>query len=96
MFDKMKQLYDLKKQADQLKKELAQITVEGSGGRGAVKVSMSGEMKIVSLTISPDAMDPARKNKLEEAVREAVNQGVDNAQKAAAMKMGDLAKLMGM
>lgn len=96
MFDKMKQLYEIKKQADQLKKELQAVVVEAEGGKGAVKMTMSGEMKVKSFVVSPDWLVPDRKVKLEEAMKECVNQGLEKAQKSAAEKMGGMTNLLNM
>ncbi len=96
MLDKMKQLYELKKQADQLKKELQGITVEGEGGKGSVRIRMTGEMKVHSVFISPEWLSPDRTSKLEEAVKESISDGLDKAQKAAAAKLGGMTNLMNM
>ena len=40
MFNKLKQIQELKSQANQIKKALAEETVEGAGGWGQVKIIM--------------------------------------------------------
>jgi len=46
MFNKLKQIQDLRHQANQIKNALAQETVEGSGAWGKVKVIMDGNQEI--------------------------------------------------
>ena len=45
MLDKVKQMFEMKKQADQLKKALDAITVESSDVRG-IKIVMNGSQTI--------------------------------------------------
>ena len=77
MFDKLKQMYELKKQADSLKKELeAEVfDVEHAG----VKVRINAAQKILDLQFSQD--------KSPDNVKEAINKAFDAAQKEAAKKM---------
>ncbi len=77
VFDKLKQMYDLKRKADALKKELeAEVLDVESGG---IKVRVNGAQKIISLEF-PSDVDP---NKL----KDTVNKAMDEAQKTAAKKM---------
>jgi DNA-binding protein YbaB len=77
MFDKMKQLYELKKQADQMKKELeAEVFDVDHGG---VKVRINAAQKILKL----DWQDGTDKDK----IKDAINKASDEAQKIAAKKM---------
>ena len=40
--------------------ELAATSVEGTAGGGAVRVTMSGEQKIVAINLQPEVVDPGR------------------------------------
>lgn len=73
MFDKMRQLYQLKKQM-----EATQITEDYKG----VKVTVNGAMKIIRLEISN------REDKdLERNISEAVNNALKNVQKKMQQEM---------
>lgn len=89
MFDKAKQLYDLKRQADQLKKELEKEVIEVE--RNKVIVVISADMKIHTLTY-PDGTS-------NEDLVKAINEAIDEIQKIAAKKMqgqmGALKDLLG-
>ena len=71
---------------EQLKNE----TVEASAGGGMVKVVVSGDLEIRSITIAPDAIDPDDPELLQDMVLAAVNEGLRSAQELAANKMGGL------
>lgn len=85
MFDKMKQLYDLKKQADQMKRELEAEVLEVE--HGDVRVRVNGAQKILDL----DFEDGTDKNK----IRDAINKATEEAQKVAAKKMQGMMGGMG-
>ena len=78
-----------KMQADMLRaqEELKDERVEASVGGGAVKVVMTGELQIESVTIDPDAVDAEDIGMLEDMVAAAVNEAVRQAQDLAARKM---------
>ena len=64
--------------------------VEASAGGGMVKVAMTGDLHLESITIDPDAVDPEDVEMLQDMVLAAVNEGLRSAQELAASKMGGL------
>jgi nucleoid-associated protein EbfC len=85
--DQLKQMRELKAQADAMQKQLNAIVVESEAGHGAVKVSINGSQKILSVKIDPKAMDADKPEKLEALIMQAVNDGIVKAQKTAAKEM---------
>jgi len=77
MFDKMKQLYEMKKQADQMKKELEAEVIEVE--HGDVKVKINAAQKILNLDFPSDIAP--------DKLRDAINKANEEAQKIAAKKM---------
>lgn len=77
MFDKARQLLELKRQADAIKKELAEEVLEIE--RGDIKVTISADMHVKGLAY-PD-------NTSAKEIVEAVNKAIEEAQKVAAKKM---------
>ena len=71
---------------EQLKNE----TVEASAGGGMVKVVVSGDLEVKSITIAADAIDPDDPELLQDMVLAAVNEGLRSAQELAASKMSGL------
>lgn len=93
MFDKVKQIYQLQKQAKQIKKELANIHIEAT--EDGVVVTVNGEMELVSVVIPADLSA----EKAGSAVVIAGNKAIKKAQTIAAEKMkavmGDMQGLLG-
>ena len=85
--DQIKQMRELKAQADAMQKQLSAIVVEADSGHGAVKITVNGSQKILSVKIDPKAMDPNKPERLESLVMQAVNDGINKAQKTAAKQM---------
>ncbi len=52
--------------------ELAESTVEGSAGGGAVRVTMSGDQKIKGIKIDPEVANPEDVELLEELIMAAI------------------------
>jgi DNA-binding YbaB/EbfC family protein len=95
-------LNQLLKQAQQMQAEMAKAqeqlkdeTVEASAGGGMVKVTMSGDMHLREIKISPEAIDPEDPELLQDMVTAAVNEALRSAQELAANKMGGIAGLGG-
>ena len=85
----------LMKQAQQMQAEMAEAqeklkdeVVEASAGGGMVKVKMSGDLRLLEVTIDPEAIDPEDAELLQDMVLAATNQAIANAQELAASKMG--------
>ena len=76
---------------EQLKDE----EVESSAGGGMVKVKVSGDLVVKSITIDPDAIDPEDPELLQDMVLAATNEALRAAQELAASKMGGLAGGLG-
>ena len=70
---------DLQSGMENMKDELADKTVEGASGGGAVKVVIDGNQMLKSITISPDAVDPDDIEMLQDLVVAAVNQAVETS-----------------
>lgn len=92
MMDMMKQVAQVRK----MQKALAGKTVEARSKEDIVVVVARGDMTIKSITVKPEAVDPARMERLEKLMVSTVNSALDAAKKAAAgdmSKMGDLSGL---
>ena len=96
MFSKIKQVQELRSQASQIKKALAEEMVEGSGAWGKVKITMDGNQEVKKVVIDPELL--SNKEKLEAAIAEAINDTVKKVQRVMAQKMQSLGgfKLPGM
>jgi hypothetical protein len=67
---------------------LAQETVSASSGGGMVTVAVTGDLRVTSVTIAPEAVDPQDVDMLADMVTAAVNEALRAAQELAADRMG--------
>lgn len=88
MFSKIKQVQELRNQANQIKKALAEESVEGSGAWGKIKIRMDGNQEVKKVEIDDELLKD--KAKLESGVAEAVNDSIKKAQKVMAQTMSNM------
>jgi nucleoid-associated protein EbfC len=69
---------------EQLKNE----RVEASAGGGMVKVVMTGDLRLESVAVDPDAVDPDDVEMLQDLVVAAVNEALRSAQELQESKLG--------
>ncbi|HQP10090.1 MAG TPA: YbaB/EbfC family nucleoid-associated protein [Candidatus Omnitrophota bacterium] len=86
MFDKMKELMEMKKQADRIKKDLDAATVEVTEVSG-VKIVISGSQHFRSLEIDEALVNAKDKRRLEMDLLRSVNAAIRQSQNLAAQKM---------
>ena len=72
---------------EQLKNE----RVEASAGGGMVKVVMTGDLRLETVTVDPDAVDPEDVEMLQDMVVAAVNEALRSAQELQESKLGGAA-----
>ena len=84
------QARQLKAKLDEAQKELAKTEVQAEAGKGAVKVTVNGQQKIVAISISPDAMDANKPEQLEQLILKAIRDAQAKSEKTAAKRMKGL------
>ena len=91
----MKEAQKMAAQMQKAQEELAAQEVEGSAGGGAVKAVVTGDQRIVSITIDPSFFDGEPDaddvEMLGDTVTAAVNDALDKARDAQAEALGPLA-----
>lgn len=78
MFDKLKQIKQLKELQDSLKEEIIEIEKNG------VKIVINGKMEVISITLN----DKISIQEQERATKDGVNEAFKKIQAIAAQKMG--------
>ena len=68
--------------------EVANSSVEGTAGGGAVRVQMSGDQKITSITILPDVVDPEDVEMLQDLIMAAIGDASERANEIQAKSFG--------
>lgn len=86
MFDKIKDMYGLQKQARQLKKELKNTHIEAEVD--GITVIVDGEQEIISINFADE--QAGNPGKLKENLVKALNKAIKKSQQVAAEKMKPL------
>lgn len=73
-----------------MQEELANQRVEASAGGGAVVVVATGQQKIESIKIAPEAIDPDDPTMLEDLVLAAVNEALEKSRELVAQQLSAL------
>jgi DNA-binding YbaB/EbfC family protein len=89
MFDKMKQMMEMKKQADRIKKELDGILVDVQEVPG-IKIRITGSQVFRSVEIQQELMKSERKDHLERDLLRSLNAAIKKSQTTAAQKMASV------
>jgi|SRR3989344_1553884 len=88
MFNKLKQINDLRKQANTLKHALAEETIEVSNK--AVKLVIDGNQDIKTLDINSEYLSPDKKHDLEKNIKEVFSDATKKVQRKMASKIQDM------
>ena len=83
MFDKLRQLKQIKDIQDALKKEVVEIEKEG------IKVQMNGKMEVEQITLNP----ALEKGEQEKILKECFNEAIKKIQMAAFQKISQVKDL---
>ena len=83
----LQQAQQLQAKMAKMQEELENTTVEASSGGGAVTVVITGQQRICSIKISPQALDPEDVEFLEDLVLAAVNEAIAKSKELAASKL---------
>ena len=91
----MKQLQQVQADMAKAQEALKDEVVDASAGGGMVKLKMSGDLRLLEVSIDPDAVDPEDVELLQDMVLAAVNEALRSAQELAASRLGGVAGLGG-
>ncbi len=84
----MKQARKMQEKLAATEEKLAQTEVTASAGGGMVKVVATGDLRVTSVEIAPEAVDPDDVELLQDMVLAAVNDALSQAQQLASQQMG--------
>lgn len=100
MFQKLKQYKDLRDTAKQAQSVLEQETVHADAAGGKIGVVMDGNQKIISIDIDESLLSPENKEKVENGVKEAIENAMKKLQrimmqkvKSGELEMPDISKI---
>ncbi|MFN0117423.1 MAG: YbaB/EbfC family nucleoid-associated protein [Elusimicrobiota bacterium] len=94
MFDKMKQLYDMQKQARQMQKMQEENKIEKTALDGKIKLTMNGAFKVEQLEIDPVLLQASNKTLLEEELKNIISNTAEELTKKSAEQAMEMMKQM--
>jgi len=92
MFDKMKQLMEMQKKMQEIKRELDNSTFEISSSDGLVKITMNGSQEVKEISIRGNIQETEKTN-LEKVIKDTYNRAIKRSHDIAAEKMKDMTGL---
>ena len=90
MSNLMKQAQRMQAEMALAQEQLAGTVVEGVSGGGMVKAKVNGHGDVLSVSISPEVVDPKDVEMLEDMVAAAINATVKQVDETAEAEMGKL------
>jgi len=93
MFNKLKQFKDLRDQAKDLQSKLSQETITSTASFGKVSLTMDGNLTVKEINIDPELLNPDKKEKLQDAIKDAHADALKKMQRVMAMKMKEMGGL---
>jgi DNA-binding YbaB/EbfC family protein len=83
----LKQVQKMQQQMLKAQEEIAQKTVEASAGGGAVKVVVTGDRRVQSISIAKEVVDPEDVEMLQDLILVAISEGMKKAEEMAEAEM---------
>lgn len=83
----LRQAQQLQARLARIQEELESATVEATAGGGVVKAIVTGHLRVKSVEISTEVVNPEDVEMLQDLVTAAVNEGLEKAQQMAAQRM---------
>ena len=88
--DFMKMMQQARKMQEQVQKEMQEIREEASSGGGVVTVTLDGNKRMLSVKISPEAMQSDDVEMLEDLVLTATNEAARRVDEAVSSRLSGL------
>ena len=90
----LKQVQQMQAKMAEVQQSLAEATVEATAGGGAIRAVATGDQKLVSVEIDPDAAQDVEM--LQDLVVAAVNEAMDRSRQLAADRMSSVTAGLGL
>jgi len=90
MANLQKMLKNAKEMQEKLKKELAEMKVEGSSGGGMVTVTLDGTKSLISIQIDPEVVNKEDIEMLQDLIVAAFNDAGTKVDEDVSQKLGSL------
>lgn len=90
MLDKMKQLMEMQKKMQEMKRQLDAVTFEIASSDGLVRIIMNGSQEVQEVALQ-DTYAASDKTRLEKSIKDAYNRAIKRSHELAAQKMKGMA-----
>ncbi|MBV8254595.1 MAG: YbaB/EbfC family nucleoid-associated protein [Chitinophaga sp.] len=80
MFDLFGKLTQIQQKMKEGKERLANVTLEGEAGNGAVKVTVDGNRQVKSIDVAAELLVPEKKEEMEDLLITALNRALKAAE----------------
>jgi len=87
IFDKLKYINEMRKEAKVIQGQMAQIIIDGSSSGGKIKLSMDGNFEVKSVEVSPEVAGD--KSEVARHIRSAMEDLFKNYKKAMQKRFGN-------
>ena len=85
------QIQQLQEQMIKAQEALAEEQVTGSSGGGAVKVTLTGDQRVLSVILDQDLITDGEVELIQDLILIAINQGLEQSRSLAEERLGPLA-----
>jgi DNA-binding YbaB/EbfC family protein len=89
----LKEAQKLERKVAEVREALSGMTVEGTAGGGAVKVTMNGQRDVLSVSVDPSVMEDGDVGLLEDLLVSALRDAKERSDRMAAEEMSKVAGL---
>ncbi len=93
MFDKMKKIFELQGKIAQIKRELEGSIIEASRHNQEIKITISGEQKVLSLDIADSLIVAQDKEQFKKDLLDCINEAIQKSQTLATQKAKEITGL---
>jgi DNA-binding YbaB/EbfC family protein len=97
MFDGLKDMGKLLKQAGEMKskmkkiqEELKKVKVTGTAEGGKIEIVISGELEVLDIKVDASLLSPASQNSLQKGLLKAFNDAAKKSKEMATAKLSDI------
>lgn len=94
MFEKMKQLMDMRKMAQEAERRLGEVRIEKAALGGKMKLVIDGNHRVESLSIDESLLNPGQKTTVEKALAALLTEAAEAVKREAAAKAMEMMKGM--
>ena len=94
MFEKMKQLMDMRKMAQEAERRLGEVRIEKTALGGKLKIVVNGNHRVESLSIDESLFNPGQKTTVEKALAALLTESAEAVKREAAAKAMEMMKGM--